>query len=319
MDKKSLISVIVPCYKVEAYLPRCVDSILRQTYKNIEIFLVDDGSPDNCGLICDEYAKQDTRVKVIHKKNGGLSDARNVAIDIAKGEYVTFIDSDDYVSPDYLNVLYDLISKHGSDISVSSFSFFYETGKIKDHSSGITEYVCSREEALKTMFYQDKFDNSAWGKLYKSHLFGSIRYPKGKIYEDFGTTYKLLMLTNKVAYTSQSTYYYLQRSGSIDRSGFSERNLDALPLAEELLSLIDRELTACYKAAVCRCVCLYWHILLPMPKKHPRGKEVISLIRKYRWTVVFDRHSRPKARVACLCSLLGFSFSRFLFSLFSKK
>jgi glycosyltransferase involved in cell wall biosynthesis len=121
-----LVSVIVPCYNVEQYLPKCIDSILYQTYKNLEVWLVDDGSPDKCGAICDEYAKKDARIKVIHKKNGGLADARNVALDVMTGEYVVCVDSDDYISPTHIEGLYHLIEKYSADVSVNTFCSFYE-------------------------------------------------------------------------------------------------------------------------------------------------------------------------------------------------
>lgn len=315
METLPLITVIIPVYNVEPYLRKCVDSVIAQSYPNLEILLVDDGSPDNCGKICDEYAVKDRRIKVIHKPNGGLSDARNTALDVMTGAYVTFIDSDDQVSPRYIGTLYDLTVKYGADISVSSLQNFYRQDEIVSDDAPAVECGLSREEALRTMFYQDKFDNAACAKLYKSGMFRGIRYPKGMIYEDFGTTYKLLLLSNRVAWSSRRTYYYLQRSGSIERTGFSDRNLDAVPLATEMLSTVSEREPDCYKAAVCRCVCLYWHVLLLMPPGHPEEKELIRFIRKHRLSVLFDPHARPKTRIACFCSLPGFKVARYVFSL----
>ena len=123
---EDLISVVVPIYNVENYIKKCVDSILSQTYKNLEIILVDDGSPDNCPQICDEYAQKDNRIKVIHKENGGLSDARNAGIDISKGKFITFIDSDDYIEKDYVEVLYNSIKENASDMAIGSHKAIYD-------------------------------------------------------------------------------------------------------------------------------------------------------------------------------------------------
>lgn len=216
-----LVTVIVPIYNVESYLHRCVDSILNQSYKNLEIILVDDGSPDKCGVICDEYALLDQRVKVIHKENGGLSDARNAGIDIAKGSYITFIDSDDWVQEDYIQKLYDLLIATSSDISVCDF--------IKTSSSNINletkiekNYEYTNYEALKSLA-GDLYVQMvvAWGKLYKTHLFEGIRFPVGRIHEDEFTTYKLIYKANKIIYTTAPLLYYWQRDDSIMGSGFN--------------------------------------------------------------------------------------------------
>ena len=152
---KDLISVIIPVYNVEKYINRCVDSVIHQSYTNLEIILVDDGSPDNCPTICDNYSKQDSRIKVIHKKNGGLSDARNVGIEHSKGKYITFIDSDDYISNDYVEILYKLITKYNSKIAVADNYIFYEDGNIYDNSTGIKQCV-SQSEFFEKMLLNRK-------------------------------------------------------------------------------------------------------------------------------------------------------------------
>ena len=167
---KNKISVIVPCYNVEQYLPKCIDSILNQTYQNLEVWLVDDGSPDRCGEICDEYAKKDTRIKVIHKKNGGLADARNVALDVMTGEYVVCVDSDDYISPTHIEGLYRLIEKYGADISVNTFCPFYEGSSPNPSPKSAKVWALDGLHATEMMFYQEHFDNTAWGKMYKASL-----------------------------------------------------------------------------------------------------------------------------------------------------
>lgn len=159
-----LVSVIVPCYNVEQYLPQCIDSILNQTYQNLEVWLVDDGSPDRCGEICDEYAKKDARIKVINKKNGGLADARNVALDVMTGEYVVFVDSDDYISPTHIEGLYHLIEKYGADVSVNTFCSFYEGSSPNPSPKSTKDWVLDGLHAAEIMFYQEHFDTTAWGK-----------------------------------------------------------------------------------------------------------------------------------------------------------
>lgn len=233
-----LISVIIPIYKVEDYIRRCVDSVLTQTYGNLEIILVDDGSPDKCGEICDEYAAKDKRVVSIHKKNGGLSDARNAGMEVCKGEYITFLDSDDWVVPDYIERLYRLLKDTGSDISACSFIKTSDEGAEPD-SSPEEVRVFSNIEAL------DKMESNtdiqlyiqlvvAWGKLYKRSLFEGVTYPVGKLHEDEFTTYKVIYRAQRIAITSAQLLYYWQREDSIMGAGFNVRgNLDATEALKE--------------------------------------------------------------------------------------
>lgn len=241
---KELITIIVPIYKVEGYLQRCINSILKQTYSNLEIILVDDGSPDNCGKICDEYAIQDERIKVIHKENGGLSDARNAGIDIANGDYITFVDSDDWIHTQYIEKLYSLLVKTNSDISICNFTKTNtENVQIDNCKEDVLEFT--NLEALE-QFY-DKFSVQivvAWGKLYKKCLFKNIRFPIGRIHEDEFTTYKLLYKANKIALTTNPLLYYWQREDSIMGSGYNiKHRLDAIDaLAERAEFFYDAEL-----------------------------------------------------------------------------
>lgn len=231
---KDIVSIIVPVYKVEDYLPRCVDSILKQTYDNIELILVDDGSPDRCGDICDQYKIKDSRVKVLHKDNGGLSDARNAGTELAKGKYITFIDSDDWVAEDYIERLYDLLVKKGADISVCNF-IRTETEVMDLSNIQDIIYEFTNIKALENLcgeFYEQL--TVSWGKLYKAELFKEIRFPVGKIHEDEFTTYKLLYKANKIVLTSKPLLYYWQRPDSIMGAGFKLRNrLHAIEALQE--------------------------------------------------------------------------------------
>ena len=213
-QEKALISIIIPVYKVEKYLEKCIQSVINQTYENLQIILVDDGSPDNCGKICDEYAKKDHRIEVIHKSNGGLSDARNKGLEIAKGEYIGFVDSDDYIEADMYEVLYNLLKQYNADVSICNF-YTVSQGKIaiKNAENGIKEY--NRIEILKEVLLDNNIQSYAWNKLYKKELFDEIKYPVGKKYEDIGTTFYLLEKCNKVVVTGKPEYYYINRQDSI--------------------------------------------------------------------------------------------------------
>ena len=213
-QEKALISLIIPVYKVEKYLEKCIQSVINQTYENLQIILVDDGSPDNCGKICDEYAKKDHRIEVIHKSNGGLSDARNKGLEIAKGEYIGFVDSDDYIEADMYEVLYNLLKQYNADVSICNF-YTVSQGKIsiKNADNGINEY--NRIEILKEILLDKNIQSYAWNKLYKKELFDEIKYHIGKKYEDIGTTFYLLEKCNKVVVTGKSEYYYINRQDSI--------------------------------------------------------------------------------------------------------
>ncbi|MBD7913312.1 glycosyltransferase family 2 protein [Clostridium cibarium] len=235
-----LISIIIPVYKVEEYLRRCINSVLKQTYKNLEVILVDDGSPDRSGEICDEFAALDNRIKVIHKKNGGLSDARNAGIDICEGEYIAFIDSDDWVHDKYIENLYKLLKKTNSDISVCNF-IKTAKDKVDIYISNEEIYEYTKIEALEQ--FVDKFYVQmviACGKLYKRNLFREIRFPVGRLHEDEFITYKVIFKAKKIVLTTAQLYYYWQREDSIMGSGFSLKGrLDALDAFEERGNFFD--------------------------------------------------------------------------------
>lgn len=204
MDK--LVSIIVPVYKVEAYLEKCVDSIIAQTYTNLEIILVDDGSPDSCGEMCDAYAAKDPRIKVIHKKNGGLSDARNAALDIASGAYVCFVDSDDYVKPDYVEYLMRLMNKE-KDIGISVCSMERPSGKSGSETD--QEIVCDTAEAMSVLFYNHRrYGVFMCNKMYRRELFREVRFPYREYFEDSAVFPKLFGQTTRVAIGGGQKYYY---------------------------------------------------------------------------------------------------------------
>ena len=211
-----LVSVIVPIYKVEPYLRRCLDSIVNQTYTNLEIILVDDGSPDGCPQICDEYAAKDKRIVVIHKENGGLSDARNAGLDICKGEYIYFIDSDDIIPSNCIRSLFGIISKENAEIASSSFEEFFDNNSPSEKSSQNIPYTTMNASEVLVLLCENKTKGimSSCMKIYKRECFQGIRFPKGKLYEDARINYKIYYKCKKICHTSEPLYYYRIRKGS---------------------------------------------------------------------------------------------------------
>ena len=228
-----LISVIVPVYKVEMYLKRCIDSIVTQTYSNIELILIDDGSPDNCPQICESYKEKDSRIVVIHKKNEGLSAARNKGLDIAHGDYITFIDSDDWVSTEYLSKLYSSIKETNADIAIVNHKQVTDF-PVKLSKKNRTIRLFSRQEALfELIARQNQPFVISCGKLYRKELFNAIRFPTGKCHEDEFTSHLLINKVSRIVYSDRTLYFYYQRPDSITRENHI---LDAIDAFENRLN-----------------------------------------------------------------------------------
>ena len=245
MIEKDKISVVVPIYNVEKYLERCINSIINQTYKNLEIILVDDGSTDNSGKIADKYKKIDSRIKVIHKNNGGLSDARNKGITIASGKYISFIDSDDYIAEDMISYLYKLIKDNNSEISICNFQQFSSIEEINDFKDfNINEsniYNYTGVEMLQILLKGNiSYGDYAWNKLYMLSLFNNIQYPIGKKMEDIGTTYKLYFNSKKVTIGTEKKYFYYKRNDSILGKNDIKVYQDKLELSIERIEWLQK-------------------------------------------------------------------------------
>ena len=227
-----LVSIIVPVYNVKPYLNRCVDSLLRQSYQNTELLLVDDGSTDGSEALCDEYAAQDARVRVLHKKNGGLSDARNAGVDAAKGEYLSFVDGDDWVSPYYIggNLVDRRLGGRRGGFSASCFEEVFEGQPVQSVPTERLEAfeILSREECLRRILYQEGMEVTTPTKLYKRALFEGVRYPVGKLYEDIPVAYEVTKRAHKAAHIANRDYYYFQRGSSIQNMAFNPRKLDSV-------------------------------------------------------------------------------------------
>ena len=224
MDNMVLLSIIVPVYKVEPYLSRCVDSILNQTFGEFELILVDDGSPDRCGEICEEYARRDSRVRVIHKENGGLSSARNAGIDIARGEWLGFVDSDDYITPDCYEKLLDCGRRRNVKlVCAGRWDVSEKTGEKTPGLCPEKEETVSGTELARRIFTWDHLDSAAWDKLYRAELFDGIRYPLGRVNEDLPVTYRLALKAGEGAMLPERVYHYVHREGSITYSAISPK------------------------------------------------------------------------------------------------
>lgn len=311
-----LISVIVPVYNVEQYLNICLDSILKQTYRNLEIILVDDGSPDNCGNICDEYALMDSRVKVIHKKNGGLSSARNAGIEICRGSFISFIDSDDFVSPYFIEMLYKGVQQYNADVVTFSSAFNFMDGdddlvKLASNSSDCRIEKIEPYEALRQILYQ-KIPNGAPHRLYKREIFQTLRFPLGFLFEDVATVYKAFSNAKRMAIIYADAYAYRVRKNSIVRMKFSDKKMVSIPIGRELFDNINIRYPSLKKAAAARAFSLNYQILLQVPKydqisKEKLWKEII-FYRKYILTD-FDSYMRKKNRFAAIISFAGMNIS----------
>lgn len=239
MKQDILVSVIVPVYNVEEYLGRCVDSILAQTYTNLEVILVDDGAKDSSGSICDAYAGKDSRVKVIHKENGGLSSARNAGIDVARGAYLEFVDSDDWLEPDAVESLLSAALRYDTELVIGGrWDVSAKTGEKKKGLCPSREEVISGPDMVSRIFRWDNCDSSACDKFYARRLFRQIRFPYGMVCEDVPIMYKIVLDAGRVALLDKPVYNYFHRSGSITYTGISDRNFHFARHTEVILPWI---------------------------------------------------------------------------------
>lgn len=307
-------SVIIPVYNVEIYLDKCLKSVLAQTYRNLEIVLVDDGSTDRSGLMCDEYAKKDARIRVIHKQNGGLSDARNVALDIVQGDYVTFVDSDDYVDKRLVDRLLVCATQKQCDLVVGGFvKCIAEVEDDRNDKEEQRQTILSAEDAIERMLYRKGVPTYAHGKLYKSCLFEEIRFPVGKLFEDIITVYKVLKKVNKIGIVDYPMYYYRQRQGSIVNFNFRPNRLHAVEHALEIL-----EDMSCNKKKQNAAEAYLFFVLMDnyalVGQEHAKEKLYLEqLIKTYRKSVVCNSRESLSLRVMAMMTYFpGMRFARFV-------
>ena len=238
---ENLISIIVPIYNVEKYLRKCIDSIINQSYSNLEIILIDDGSPDKCGKICDEYSKKDSRIKVIHKENEGVSSARNVGLDMISGKYITFVDPDDYIEKDMIKKLYDWIKEYDADISICGVINKDENYNILMKSKGQDIILLNRQDSFKELMEEYYFNNVCWAKLYKADLWKDIRFnEKTKIAEDFEVLCEIFKKINKTIVNTNECYYnWLCRNKSATKVGYNEDWQKEIDMTKNVMKYIE--------------------------------------------------------------------------------
>lgn len=279
-----LISVIVPIYKVEQYLNKCIESIVNQTYTNLEIILVDDGSPDNCPIMCDEWAKSDSRIKVIHKQNGGLSDARNAGIKIATGEYISFVDSDDWIHEEFILTLYNALKENDSNLSACDVSFVYNSDINTSISESFEMRVFTPEQALDTLINGKGFRAVAWNKLYHKDLLLNELFRFGKYHEDEFFTYRIIAKSTNPVFVNAKLYYYYQRENGIVHS-VSVKHIDTLDAYIERLDFFKINFPSLYTKdlpAVC-IACLNAYIdanILPSAERNLSKRRIIDIRKK---------------------------------------
>ncbi len=245
---EELISVVIPVYNVAGYIRECLNSVRRQTYTNLEIILVDDGATDESGRICDEYAALDERIKVIHKQNGGLSDARNCGINEVKGTYLMFVDSDDFMDERIIEILYRNLKDQQGDIAICDPVHVFQPAdavfSVKNECR-----IFSKEEAICEMWYQKSFLPSAWGKLYKTSLFDNIRFRVGILYEDIDVMHELFWKAECIVYNLSCLYAYQHREGSITTKKFSLKDCEILNICERMKEFATDKGSAMVQAA----------------------------------------------------------------------
>ena len=327
-----LISVIVPVYNVEDYLDQCMESIVGQTYPHLEILMVDDGSTDNSGALCDQWAERDQRIRVIHQENGGLSAARNTALDAMSGELVIMVDSDDVLHPDAVSILLQAIQAHHADVAIGSFVVFLQAIQAHHADVAIGSFVVfdgmdvnwpritsentvrhyDSQAALKAIFYQDKLTNSSCWRLFKASLFDDVRYPVGKYYEDLAIVYPLYKKCSLVVGIDDAVYGYRQRNDSI-LGRFSLKRADVLDICEQLERQVLTEDVELLHAVRSRLLSAYFNILLlSYQDKEQDFKELQDRcwkgIKRLRHNCLIDSNVRPKNKAGIIASYLGRTF-----------
>lgn len=317
------ISVVVPVYNVEKYIHKCLDSILSQTMEDMEIILVDDGATDNSGQICDEYQKKDARIKVIHKTNGGLSDARNAGTKEATGEYIIYIDSDDYIKETMIEKLYGLMTKYNPDVAVCGVYNVYANGQ-KPQCDVLEEFECSNVEAFAHLMVGQKIPGGIWNKMIKREIAEKIDFPVGKLYEDAFYSTILMQKVKRVAVTTEPMYYYFHRKGSITTSPFKKRDMDIIEAYQKNMEVIKEKFPEIEEKAKFRLDWAYFAVLdrilqLDDYRKCEQYPEVVRYLKKNTMSVLKSKYFYKSRKVGAAALFVNVRIYRMLVQYNNKK
>ncbi|MGI6072416.1 MAG: glycosyltransferase family 2 protein [Lachnospiraceae bacterium] len=317
-EEKPLVSIIVAVYKVEKYLDRCVQSIISQTYKNIEVILVDDGSPDNCGKICDEYAEKYPYIHVIHQENRGLATVRNNAVNVSKGDYILFVDSDDYITSDHVDYLVNLLMENDCDISIGGFYYQYEGKDVPRRIYQNNFDIMSAAQAIERMNYGKGYGATAWAKLMPREVVLNYPFPQGKLYyEDLDTMYKIFGDVDKVVFGDRTIYYWVQRDNSITRSEFDDKQLYGLSAANNQIEYVTNKYPQILASAQARYTAKVIELMGIALKSNMSYRNYKLLKKEFKYVLSFllNKNVRITQKIRCIAVLLGYVPSRIIFSL----
>lgn len=304
---KTLISVIIPVFNVEKYLARCLDTVITQTYTNLQIILVDDGSKDSSGNICEKYAWQDNRIMVLHRENRGPGGARNAGLDVATGEYVVFIDGDDYITNDYIEYLYKLLEENRADMSMCSLKKIYNEKEELDECKEKVE-IMSSEEAICNLLCQRKVHPAVHCKLYKKEIFSKIRFPEELYYEDLAIIYRIFDVCEKIVIGTKQKYYYFQHRESIMNQSFNEKKMYRIQAANDLKDFVDKQYPTLREEACVRCLIAGIQVFREIPKEKGYQQYIDDAweqIVKYRRNAIFCRKTKLSTRLMALSTYFG--------------
>lgn len=325
-----LVTIIIPVYNTEKYLADCIDSVIGQTYKNIQIIIVDDGSTDKSAEICDRYEKEDRRITVVHTKNEGQASARNRALEMAEGQYIAFADSDDVLNRNYIEYMLKLANVYGADLVQCNHVKFWDTDNDKNHGNkkgdDINAYISEAEiftntEALEQFAYQRRFTPSPWGKLFAIELWKDKRFPTNMGYEDYAVMYTILGSAKKLVYSNASIYFYRIHDMSTQHAVFSEKKKDRIVIADKFYKYIEHEFNQITHAAKYRyCLAQFQYLMeLPFDRQYkPDRKTAMHNIKRFRADVLKDKKASLHMKVMLLSSYLGSGVLMMLGRLFMK-
>ena len=314
MQNAPVVSIVLPVYNIKDYLEKCMNSLFNQTYPNIEMILVDDGSTDGSEALCDRFAEKDVRVIVLHKSNGGLSDARNYGIRKARGKYITCVDPDDYVDCDYVEYLLHLVEKYHTKMAICQHRVQYPNGRVKDFGNK-GEEVLRNHDCIERMLYHDVIDTSAWAKLYEKALFENVEYPVGKLFEDIGTTYALMLQCRKIAVGYESKYTYILRNNSIVNSSFKRSKLDLLEMTDHMGRDVQKVYPDLEKAVIRRRVYARFSTLnqmLDVSECETDKRKIISFIKHFRKEILFNNKVPKRDKIATFLLSIDYKVYRIL-------